>query len=51
MQELALILNKTTNSKIVETKFRENFVSTIFDFVVLLARPSTKTDYFAEVVH
>ena len=28
MQELALALSKTTNSKIVEKKFRENFTMT-----------------------
>ena len=55
MQELALTLNKITNSNIVETKFRESFtmagqkvegLSKVSK--ISLARPSTKTDYLAE---
>ena len=58
MQELAVTLSKTTNLKIVETKFRENFtmagqkVESLFKVCkISLERPSTKTDYLAEVVH
>ena len=49
MQELAVTLNKTTNSKIVETKFRENFtmagrkVEGLFKVSkISLTKPSTK---------
>ena len=55
MQELAATLNKTTNSKIVETKFRENFtmagrkVESLFKVSkISFANPLT---YLAEVVH
>ena len=58
MQELAATLNKTANSKIVETKFRKNFTmagrnveSSFKVFKISLGRPSTKTDYLTEVVH
>ena len=58
MQELPVTLNKTTNLNIFETKFRENFtiaglkVESLFKVSkISLARPSTKTNYVAEVVH
>ena len=58
MRELAVTSNKTTNLKIVETKFRENIiiagqkVENLFKVSkISLARPSKNSDNLAEVVH
>ena len=58
MQELAVTLNKTTKSKIVETKFRENFtmagrkIEGLFKVSkISLTKPSTKTENLVDVVH
>ena len=58
IKELAVTLNKTTNSKIVETRFRENFtmagrkVEGLFKVSkISLTKPSTKTEDLVDVVH